>query len=148
MTTAHRAPGGFPAAGATPVFNNTAEADHWLTTLQPLPLQAFTTLVRTPRPHVAVTETPSEGARAVIFPGSSTLTGDLSAADILSLSAINAIEILGGAAIIGDQLIRTGDFIRPQWQNGGLILTVMPAVGGLLVPFETRNPTPCCADHA
>jgi hypothetical protein len=148
VTTAHRDPGGFPAAGVTPVFTDTAEADHWLTTLRPLPLQAFTTLVRTPRPYVAVTDTPSEGARAVIFPGSTALTGDLPVAEILSLSAINDIEILGGATIDDNQIVRTGGFVRPQWRSGRLVLTLMPAVGDLLVPFETRNPTPCCADHA
>lgn len=41
----------------------------------------------------------------------------------------------------------TRDHVRPQWQDGELVLTLMPAVGGVLVPFEVPDPTPCCADH-
>ena len=37
--------------------------------------------------------------------------------------------------------------VHPQWQDGELVLTLMPAVGGVLVPFEVPDPTPCCADH-
>ncbi|WP_307678107.1 hypothetical protein [Streptomyces sp. V4I2] len=41
----------------------------------------------------------------------------------------------------------TWDHVRPQWQQGELVLTAMAAVGGTLVPFEVPAPTPCCADH-
>jgi len=29
-----------------------------------------------------------------------------------------------------------------------MVLHVRPAVGGVVVPFEQPNQTPCCADHA
>ena len=28
-----------------------------------------------------------------------------------------------------------------------VVVTLNAAAGGRLVPFETRHPTPCCADH-
>ena len=31
--------------------------------------------------------------------------------------------------------------------DGTVTLVLRPAVGGVLVPFEQPNPTPCCADH-
>jgi len=68
-------------------------------------------------------------------------------AQIRSLSAISRVEILGGGEAPDTAVVRTNDFVRPLWRDGTLVLVTMPAVGGLLVPFETRNPTPCCADH-
>jgi hypothetical protein len=38
------------------------------------------------------------------------------------------------------------DHARPRSVDGESVLDA-PA-GGTLVPFETPNPTPCCADHA
>jgi hypothetical protein len=96
---------------------------------------------------VAVTLTATEGGRAVIFPGCAELTGVLTVAEVLSRSAIDRIEILGGVAAEPGAQLDTGNFVRPQWRGDQLVLTVMPAVGNRLVPFETRNPTPCCAAH-
>ena len=88
-----------------------------------------------------------EGGRAVLFPGVEALTGELTVAQIRSRSAIGRVEILGGGEAEGSAVVRTFDFVRPLWRDGTLVLVTMPAVGGLLVPFETRNPTPCCANH-
>ena len=85
--------------------------------------------------------------RAVLFPGVANLVGTLSVADVLALSAIDRIEILGGEVPDPAALVETNDFVRPQYRAGQLILTVMPAVDGRLVPFESRTPTPCCAAH-
>jgi hypothetical protein len=85
--------------------------------------------------------------RAVIFPGVENLVGTLSIADVLALSAIEKIEVLGGEIPDPEALLETTDFVRPQYRAGQLILTAMPAMGGRLVPFETRTPTPCCAAH-
>jgi hypothetical protein len=66
---------------------------------------------------------------------------------VLSESAIDRIEILGGGAPAPSTILDTNDFVRPQWRAGELILTTMPAAGDRLVPFESRHPTPCCATH-
>jgi hypothetical protein len=55
--------------------------------------------------------------------------------------------VLGGAAADPDAELDAQDLIRPQWRDGELVLTVIWAAGGRLVPFETRHPTPCCAAH-
>jgi hypothetical protein len=83
----------------------------------------------------------------VRYPGVDRLVGTLSVAEVLSLSAIGKIEVLGGGEADPATLIDTGDFVRPHWRAGVLTLTTTPAVGGRLVPFETRHPTPCCAAH-
>ena len=88
-----------------------------------------------------------KSGRAVIFPGVASLVGTLSVADVLALSAIDRIEILGGEVPDPDALVETNDFVRPQYRAGQLVLTAMPAAGDRLVPFESRTPTPCCAAH-
>jgi hypothetical protein len=55
--------------------------------------------------------------------------------------------VLGSGAASPDDRLDTRDFVRPQFRSGELILTATPTAGGVLVPFETRNPTPCCANH-
>ena len=85
--------------------------------------------------------------RAVLYPGVDLLVGTLRVADVLTLSAIEKVEVLGGGEADPATLINTGDFVRPQWRAGVLTLTTTPAAGGRLVPFETRHPTPCCAAH-
>jgi hypothetical protein len=129
------------------VFATLGEADQWIHALEPAPETACTRLVRSPRPHVAVALGAVPGGRAVIFPGSDRLTGVLPVGSALAWSAIDRIEVLGAGPADPDTLLDTGDFVRPQWRDGELVLVAMPAAGGRLVPFETRNPTPCCADH-
>ncbi|MFD0318040.1 hypothetical protein [Streptomyces flavalbus] len=91
---------------------------------------------------------PDDTGRAVRYPGSSALTGTLTVADLLTRSAITRVTVLGasGAPDPGTPVV-TADHVRPQWQRGELVLTVQPARGGTLVPFEVPEPTPCCADH-
>ncbi|XVV14214.1 hypothetical protein ACQP2X_07675 [Actinoplanes sp. CA-131856] len=144
----------------------TAEADHWILSLDPPPSLACTHLVQSPFPHVAISvvspESPptepglqaaadaaSSGkfGRAVIFQGSDQLVGRLTVSEILKISAIDRVEVLGSGVASDGDIVDTRDFVRPQYRNGELVLTTTPAVGGVLVPFETRDPTPCCADH-
>ncbi|WP_199513969.1 hypothetical protein [Nucisporomicrobium flavum] len=152
---------GLPVVGVGLGHPDTAAAEHWLASLDPQPLLACTHLVRRPHPQVAWTlifagEVPAdlpradvsaEGGRAVVFPGVELLTGELTVADILARSAIDRVEILGGAEADPSAVVRTNDFVRPLWRDGTLVLVTMPAAGGALVPFETRHPTPCCAAH-
>jgi hypothetical protein len=138
VTTVSDASAGFP----TP-----AEADHWIHSLDPRPAIAGTRLVRSPRPHVAIILAAVPDGRAVIFPGVDRLTGVLPAASVPALSAIDRVEVLGGGPVDPEALLDTKDFVRPQWRSGELVLTVMPGPGGRLVPFENRDPTPCCAAH-
>ncbi|MDR7278588.1 hypothetical protein [Catenuloplanes atrovinosus] len=85
--------------------------------------------------------------RAVIFPGVEALTGTLTAAEILELSAIERVAVLGGADAAPDAVVETRDFVRPLIRSGRLELVLVPIVGGRFAPFEVPNPTPCCADH-
>ena len=165
------AAGSVPAA-APPTFGvslghrELAEADHWILSLTPRPQWAVTHLVAEPHRHVAISLTTSEvvdsadgmaaGAaaarsgkfgRAVIFPGAAALVGVLTVAEVLALSAIDRVEVLGSGAAGPEDQINTHDFVRPQFRDGELVLTVMPGAGGVLVPFETANPTPCCENH-
>ncbi len=85
--------------------------------------------------------------RAVVFPGSSLITGTISVGAALDRSAIDRIRVLAGGSADGAARIVTRDFVRPRWTGGALVLDVQPAVDGTLVPFETPTPTPCCAEH-
>jgi hypothetical protein len=150
------------------------EADHLLQTLAaelafPGGVFGCTHLVRGERPRVVLSFTgapgeasrslaqkgyevtagaPDEMGRAVLYPGMSQLTGTLTVAEVVSASAIDRVEVLGAPGETApEQRLLTRDFVRPQWRDGELILTAMPAAGGVLVPFEVPDPTPCCADH-
>jgi hypothetical protein len=172
---AFEVPDGVPVTGVSLGHRELSEADHWILSLTPAPVLACTHLVREPFPHVAVSladtssslsgvvETRpalqaaadlaadlaavSASGRAVIFPGAENLVGTLRIADVLALSAIERIEVLGGEVAGPEMLLETHDFVRPQYRAGQLILTAMPSAGRRLVPFETRHPTPCCAGH-
>jgi hypothetical protein len=187
-----------PVLGVSLGHPDTVAAEHWLASLAPAPVLAFTHLVHSPRPQVALTlvfpgavpsfagaaAAPSSpgtapvgpgaapiatgapptgfgvacaeavaahvartSGRAVRYPGVERLVGTLSVAEVLELSAIEKVEVLGGGAADPATLIDTGGYVRPQWRAGALTLLTSPAAGGRLVPFETRYPTPCCAAH-
>ncbi len=75
--------------------------------------------------------------------------GPVRGGHLLDRSAIGAVRVIGGAAVIPepDTLVDTRDFVRPQWMDGVLTLVATPAPGGRIAPFEVPNPTPCCAAH-
>ncbi|WP_051797844.1 hypothetical protein [Catenuloplanes japonicus] len=85
--------------------------------------------------------------RAVRYPGVDALIGTLTVAEILELSAIERVTVLGGGEAAPDALVETRDFVRPLFRAGKLELVLVPVVGGRLAPFEVPNPTPCCSDH-
>lgn len=91
---------------------------------------------------------PDEAGRAVLYPGAASLTGTLTVAELLARTAIDRVTVLGAQEPpAADTALVTRDHVRPQWQDGELVLAAMPALGGTLVPFEHPDPTPCCADH-
>ncbi|MGW1883932.1 hypothetical protein [Streptomyces sp. NPDC001970] len=98
--------------------------------------------------QAAAEHTARSAGRAVVFPGSSALTGTLALGALSAASAIDEVTVLGAPGLhdAGQQVV-TRDHVRPEWRAGRLVLTVMPAAGGTLIPFEVPNPTPCCADH-
>ncbi|MDT7839667.1 hypothetical protein [Streptomyces justiciae] len=91
---------------------------------------------------------PDAVGRAVLYPGAAAVTGTLTIAALLTRSVIDRVAVLGipGPPAPGTLLV-TRDHVRPQWQDGELVLAAVPAAGGVLVPFEVPEPTPCCADH-
>jgi hypothetical protein len=163
-----------PRVGVSLGHREVSEADHWIRSLETAPEWGCTHLVRVPYPHVAISlsgagvdagtdggeaagppelrvaaesAAAGEAGRAVVFPGVERLVGVLTVAEVVALSAIDRVEELGGGRPDPTALLDTGGFVRPQWRAGELVLTTVPAAGGLLVPFETRHPTPCCAAH-
>ena len=86
--------------------------------------------------------------RAVVFPGSSLITGTVSVGEVLDRSAIDRVRVLAGGSADGAAQLVTRDFLRPRWTGGELVLDVQTAAAGTLVPFETANPTPCCSMHS
>ena len=122
------------------IFDDLAAADHWI--LSRGPVVAGTVFEP---PHVRVVRSPTAGGRAVRFPGSDGLTGVRPLSEVLP---IMRIVLLGGGTVDPASMLDTRDFVRPVWTSEGeLVLTTMPAGDGILVPFETRHPTPCCAAH-
>ncbi|WP_443048798.1 hypothetical protein [Streptomyces sp. NBC_00328] len=98
--------------------------------------------------HAAAEHRARTGGRAVLYLGVDALTGALTVARLLEVSAVDQVAVLGspeGAAM--EAKLVTRDHVRPEWRDGRLVLAAMPAAGGTLVPFEVPDPTPCCADH-
>ncbi|MFJ9561282.1 hypothetical protein ACIRQQ_14750 [Streptomyces fuscichromogenes] len=93
---------------------------------------------------------PPDSGRAVFYPGVAHLTGTVSVADLLGRTAIEHLVVLGAPAaeLPSAAEVLTQDHVRPQWREGVLTLTLVPAAGGLLAPFEVPDPTPCCVDHS
>ncbi|MES4902290.1 MULTISPECIES: hypothetical protein [unclassified Streptomyces] len=92
------------------------------------------------------------GGRAVVYPGVEHLTGTVTVAGLLALTAIERVTVVGAPAADGQgpdpaTPVLTRDHVRPEWRNGRLTLALVPAAGGALAPFEVPDPTPCCADH-
>jgi hypothetical protein len=90
---------------------------------------------------------PLEGGRAFLFPGSEALTGRMQVAELLAATAIERVVALGGRELGADDVLDTQGFVRPTFVGGSLVLQARPGIGGVFVPFEQPNPTPCCADH-
>lgn len=152
-----------------------AAAEHWLASLPVPPVLACTHLVAEPYPHVAVSLAVPAGSppigtgedslraaadtaaaahrarrsgRAVLFPGVHRLVGVLTVAEVLQLSAIERVRVLGSAEPPDPSTpVDTRDHVRPQWSDGVLTLVATPSAGGRIAPFEVPSPTPCCADH-
>ncbi|MEN8655094.1 hypothetical protein ABCR94_32040 [Streptomyces sp. 21So2-11] len=69
-------------------------------------------------------------------------------AELLARTAVDRVVQLGDpAGPAPGALLDTRGHVRPEWRDGLFVLAVMPAAGGLLVPFEAPDPTPCCAGH-
>ncbi|NUT18647.1 MAG: hypothetical protein HOV77_05640 [Hamadaea sp.] len=99
--------------------------------------------------QVAALHETRQGGRAVLYPGVDALVGTLPVAELLAVSAIQEVRVLGGPVSQPEPqtLVDTRDFVRPQYADGRLVLMAMPAPDGRIAPFEVPNPTPCCAFH-
>jgi hypothetical protein len=154
------------AVGVSLGHRELKEADHWILSLDPAPVLACTHLVQEPFRHVAISLTTSafletspdlapgaaaaldgKSGRAVIYPGWDNLVGSIPVGSVVEISAIDRVEVLGGESFSDTETLETQDFVRPQFRDGELVLTIVPAVGGVMRPFEVPNPTPCCANH-
>ncbi|MDG4796162.1 hypothetical protein [Micromonospora sp. WMMD1082] len=91
--------------------------------------------------------TARRSGRAVHYPGADRMVGTLTVGDLIAVSAIERVVVLGGTSAAPDTPVHTRDFVRPQWQAGELVLVTGPHHAGGLAPFEVPDPTPCCAEH-
>jgi hypothetical protein len=130
-------------------FDDVRTAEHWILQAgRSTPIATAFTSFREGKVEVSFTDPPN-GARAVVFPGSDNLVGVLTVAEVVERSAIDRVILLGGGIEAAPALeVDTRGFVRPQWIGGVLTLVVQPSSGGRLTPFESPNPTPCCADHS
>jgi hypothetical protein len=87
------------------------------------------------------------GGRAFSFPGCEELVGNLPISRVLEIAAIDRIAVLGGGFAESEDVLQTRDYVRPRWDNGELVLPVMPSGVNAFAPFEVPNPTPCCTVH-
>ncbi|MHA3704028.1 hypothetical protein ACXR2U_17810 [Jatrophihabitans sp. YIM 134969] len=86
--------------------------------------------------------------RAVWFPGHDDVGEEITVGDLLATTAIDVVQAMGGVDASDDVVVQTRGFLRPRFAAGRLVLHVQASRGGVLVPFEVPNPTPCCVDHA
>ena len=85
-------------------------------------------------------------ARLFLFPGKPNLLGTVTVGDLLLVSAIDEVRRLAGGDPSPEELVDTGDFVRPRLQDHRLVLMVRPGERAL-VPFEQPDPQRCCSDH-
>ncbi|MGI5148194.1 hypothetical protein ACQEVC_17770 [Plantactinospora sp. CA-294935] len=97
--------------------------------------------------HGAAEHLARRSGRAVRYPGVELLVGTLTVAELIEVSAIERVTVLGAGAPDPDTPVETRDFVRPQWLDGRLTLVTTPVAGNRIGPFEVPDPTPCCADH-
>ncbi len=86
--------------------------------------------------------------RVVIAPGLSGLPERLPVAHFVAGGAVDRVDVLAGGEAAPEAVLVPRGFVRPRWSQGVAVLHVQPGAGGVLVPFEVPDPTPCCADHA
>jgi hypothetical protein len=84
--------------------------------------------------------------RAVLYPGIGLLTGDVPVRTVLRETAIDEIAVLDGP-LPEDGVLRTRDFVRPQWRAGRLVLAACTAEPGVVAPFEIPDPHHCCGSN-
>lgn len=72
----------------------------------------------------------------------------MSVRQLLTQSSIDQVRVLAAGDADPDMLVVTRDHVRPLWSGGRLILHTQPTAEETLVPFESPDPTACCADHA
>ena len=88
------------------------------------------------------------GGRLFVFPGCTDLVGTMTVGELRSISDVDEVVMIGQRELVRDeQVIDTQGYVRPELDEGVVRLLVRPAAGGLVIPFEQPNPTPCCADH-
>lgn len=89
------------------------------------------------------------GGRLFAFGGADVLTGVVEVGDILARTDIDEVVMVGHREPLPPEArLDSQAFVRPTMAGGRIELVVRPAAGGVVVPFEQPNPTPCCADHA
>lgn len=83
-----------------------------------------------------------------MFRGWDALPDVLPVADLPTVSAIEAVQGIGGTCADGT-LLHTRGVVRPRLVDGRLVLLVRPyADDDSVTPLEVPDPVACCALHA
>ncbi|GAA5117540.1 hypothetical protein GCM10023339_28540 [Alloalcanivorax gelatiniphagus] len=86
------------------------------------------------------------GGRLARYPGRTQVERRCTVAEVLDLSAIDAVEALAGTEVQPDTVLDLTEWARPTWRLGRVVLLVQPGRSGL-VPFDSRHQIPCCSAH-
>jgi len=98
--------------------------------------------------HLAGLHAGRHSGRLFHFPGAGDLVGRMTVAALLARSVVDDVVMVGQLATLDvDAMLDTQGFVRPHFVDGRVVLAVRPAADGVIVPFEQRHPTPCCAEH-
>ncbi|NYI06871.1 hypothetical protein [Allostreptomyces psammosilenae] len=97
--------------------------------------------------EAATAHATGSGGRAVVFPGQDALPDEVTVTRLLAETGIDVVRSTHGR-YAQDAVVVAGGFLRPQYSGGKLVLQVGHADPTRLMPWEVRNPTPCCGgDH-
>jgi hypothetical protein len=84
--------------------------------------------------------------RLARFPGQAAVERRLTVAEVVAVSCVDEVVALAGVEIGPDTVVDLTGFVRPTWRDGRCLVTVQPALGGL-VPFEQQHQLACCTAH-
>lgn len=94
--------------------------------------------------EAARTHASRSGGRAVVFPGSAQLVGEVSVAEVLSDTAVE--DVLSTGEYAPNAVVLTGGYVRPEYVNGRLVLRAQHADPTRLRPWLAPE-THCCGGH-
>lgn len=94
--------------------------------------------------EAARTHASRTGGRALAFPGSALLVGEVPVAEVLARTAVE--QVLSTGEYAPDAVLHTGGYVRPEFLEGRLVLRTQHADARRLRPWIGPE-THCCGGH-